>query len=223
MDSKEESNRIANIIEELSELDNEIRLSVKPAILVKSALIRISNSVSKSNDSDNKSSLANVYDNSKIEKLENEINKLYSILNNSKIERKVNNTAVESIIEDKKVSQTNTSNQTVEKTVNQDNIKPFKNYEEFKNTIVSKGKIKLFSTLAGSTMYLSDENAIIVTSNEFAYKMLIMDEQKNIISEMLKAEYNIDKPVTVKLKKQSKESKIEQILKDNSIEYTDLD
>lgn len=223
MDSREDVNRIASIIDELSRLDNEIRLSVKPAILVKSALIRISNAASSSNINVSESQNINVHDNTKIEKLESEINKLYNIINNSKIEKKVNNTVVESVLEDKNISQVNTSNQTVQKGVNQDNIKPFKNYEEFKNTIVSKGKIKLFSTLAGSTMYLSDENVIIVTGNEFAYKMLVMDEQKNTISEMLKEEYNIEKPVVVKLKKQSNESKIEKILKDNSIEYTDLD
>lgn len=214
-----EINRLANIIDELSSLDNEIRLSVKPAILVKSALIRISNltdaTVVKATSNNN----INSYDNSKIEKLENEINKLYSIINNYKIEKKIDNIQVDNIVKDIPIVQSNT----VEQKVNQDNIIPFKNYEEFKNSIVSKGKIKLFSTLAGSTMYISDENVIVVTGNEFAYKMLVMDEPKTIIAQMLKEEYNIDKPVLVKLKKQSKESKFEKILKDSSIEYTDLD
>jgi DNA polymerase-3 subunit gamma/tau len=208
-DNIDKSNRITNIINELSSLDNEIRLSVKPTILIKSALVRISNSSSvKTVDNliNKVSNVDNNYINDKIENLEKEISNMKEVLNNRSVENLNNN-----IIEKD------------EKKVISDNLKPFKNYEDFKNIILSKGNIKLFSNLAGSNMFLTDENVVIVTVNEFAYKMLALEEQKIIFSNLLKSEYNIEKPLIIKLKKQVKESKMEKILKDSSVEYTNLD
>jgi len=209
LENKEESKKICNIIDELSKLDNEIRLSVKPTILIKSALIRISNSTTRDVQnivtSSNDGSLAN----NKIEKLENEVSKLSNIINNIKKEDKV--------------SEIKQFTSQPEKSTNKDDMRPFKNYEDFKNLIVSKGKLKLFSTLAGSNMFLSDENVIVVTSNEFAYKMLTIDEQKETMASVLKEQYKIDLPIIIKLKKQVKENKLEKMLKDNSTEYTNLD
>lgn len=209
----EESNRISNIINELSSLDNEIRLSVKPTILIKSALVRISNSYSINNvqsivNDDKRNSIDINLTNNKIENLENEINKLKMLINNVKVESASIN-SIEKIKDEKNISK--------------DNLKPFKSYEDFKNTILARGKIKLFSNLAGSNMFLGDENVVIVTSNEFAYKMLAIDEQKDTLSNLLKEEYSIEKPLIVKLRKQVKENKMEKIFQDNSIEYTNLD
>lgn len=212
-ESKDESNRLSNIIDELSSLDNEIRLSVKPTILIKSALVRISNSAAiKDVNGMINTNIESSFDNSKIEKLENEINKLYGMISHAKVENKV--AEIKSVQPQTVNNNTNTS---------AGSLTPFKNYEDFKNIIVSRGKLKLFSTLAGSNMYLNEENVIIVTSNDFAYKMLALDEQRDTIASILKEEYNIDKPVMIKLKKQSNESKIEKVLKDNSIDYTELD
>ncbi|MDD2376086.1 MAG: DNA polymerase III subunit gamma/tau [Clostridia bacterium] len=210
VENKEESKKISNIIDELSKLDNEIRLSVKPTILIKSALIRISNSLIK--DGQSISSSDNNFTNNKIDSLENEINKLFNIINNIKKEEKVSEIKELELQSDKS-----------EKTINKDKLKLFKNYEDFKNIIVSKGKLKLFSTLAGATMFLSDENVVIITSNEFAYKMLSIEEQKDTIANILKSEYSIDIPVIIKLKKQVIENKLEKTLKDSSTEYTNLD
>jgi len=214
LENKDESKKICNIIDELSKLDNEIRLSVKPTILIKSALIRISNSNQKSSITTNPNDVS--ITNNKIEKLEKEVNKLSDIINNIKNEEK--------ICEIKEFSkQSEKIEKDVNKDMTKDNLKPFKNYEDFKNIIVSKGKLKLFSTLAGSNMYLSDENVIVVTSNEFAYKMLTIDEQKETMASILKEQYKIDLPITIKLKKQVKENKLEKMLKDSSTEYTNLD
>jgi len=209
VENKEESKKISNIIDELSKLDNEIRLSVKPTILIKSALIRISNFSVKNVDTNSND---NSFTNNKIESLENEISKLFIIINNIKKEEKIN-----------EIKEFASEPNKIEKTINKDILKPFKNYEDFKNIIVSKGKLKLFSTLAGSNMFLSDENVVIVTSNEFAYKMLSIDEQRDTIASVLKSEYNIDIPVVIKLKKQVVENKLEKTLKDSSTTYTNLD
>lgn len=208
----EESNRISDIITELSGLDNEIRLSVKPTILIKSALVRISNSsslkiIENTNNVQDVNNNKNInITNDKIENLENEINKIKILLNNAKLENI--NTIVKTVDE---------------RNINKDSLKPFKSYEDFKNTILAKGNIKLFSNLSGSNMFLSDENVVVVTSNEFAYKMLAIDEQKDNLSNLLKEEYSIDKPLIIKLKKQVKENKMEKLFQDNSVEYTNLD
>jgi DNA polymerase-3 subunit gamma/tau len=217
--SKEESIIISDIITELSKLDNEIRLSVKPTILIKSALIRISNFSSENgmqNVLTNVVNSDNSLTNNKINKLENEINELKNIFTNIKIETKPKNN-IEVTLADVKQEKNSKVDLDIE------NLKVFKNYENFKNSVVSKGKLKLFSTLAGSNMYTNDDNVVITTNNEFAYKMLLLDDQKEIILNILKDEYNIDKPLIIKLKKQIKENKIEKILKDNSVEYTNLD
>ena len=209
VENKEESKKISNIIDELSKLDNEIKLSVKPTILIKSALIRISNFSVKNVDTNSND---NSFTNNKIENLENEISKLFNIINNIKKEEKIN-----------EIKEFASETNKIEKVTNKDILKPFKNYEDFKNIIVSKGKLKLFSTLAGSNMFLSDESVVIVTSNEFAYKMLSIDEQRDTIASVLKSEYNIDIPVVIKLKKQVVENKLEKTLKDSSTTYTNLD
>jgi DNA polymerase-3 subunit gamma/tau len=210
----EESNKISNIINELSSLDNEIRLSVKPTILIKSALVRISNSSSiKDVQANTTNNSDNNYINDKIENIENEIEKLKTALNSKKADNMITNITKE----------VNNEKMIDEKTDNKDNLKPFKSYEDLKNTILSKGKIKLFSSLSGSDMFLNDENVLITTTNEFAYKMLTTDEQKDTFTNLLKEEYGIDKPLVIKFKKQVKENKMEKVLQDNSVEYTNLD
>ncbi|MDD4376461.1 MAG: hypothetical protein PHR25_06785, partial [Clostridia bacterium] len=215
--SKEYIDKIANIIDELSSLDNEIRLSSKPTILIKSALVRISNLGNKKiTQTLVEESVNNIDSDPRIEKLENEVNKLTNIINTMKKDKEIDNRVVSSInYESKTVNE--------EKNINNENMKPFKDYEKFKNTILSKGKIKAYSTLAGSNMYLTDENAIIITKNEYSYKIISADEQKETIAQMLNEEYGINKPLIIKLKKQANETKFEKLLKDSNTEYTKLD
>ena len=70
-----------------------------------------------------------------------------------------------------------------------------------------------------------DEAVRIITTNSFGYKLLTLDENAEIMAQILYEKYNINKNIILELKTESGESisKIEKILKDNNIEYTNLD
>ncbi|MEG1705793.1 MAG: DNA polymerase III subunit gamma/tau [Clostridia bacterium] len=215
-DNVEESLKMTNIIDELSKLDNEIRMSIKPTILVKAALVRISNSVTLSNVLDG--SVSNISD-KKIQNIENEIKNIYDKLDSFKNNKANENKEIVNI--EKKV--VNEKSQNTENVNNIEKELLFKDYELFKKSVVEKGKLKLFSTLAGSNMYINNDNILIITNNDFAYKVLTMDEQKESIASILKEEFSIDKPIKVKLEKKVNENKMEQTFKENNVEYTNLD
>ena len=82
------------------------------------------------------------------------------------------------------------------------------------------GKIKLFSTLSGAMMQNNEQEFVIITTNEFAAKMLV--NEKNEISNILKQEYGIDKPIVIKYNKVENSSKMEKLLKESNTEYTEM-
>lgn len=219
VENVEETLRIANIIDNLSVLDSEIRLSFKPSILVKAALIRISNS-SLNNNSNNNILTKEITNNSinvvTEDRIRNIENKLKQIENQNFEVKKQEVSAVKYSLENTEKKDANIQSNSTE-------LKKFKNYEDLKNKIVGRGKLKLFSTLAGANMYFTDDSFVIITNNEFAYKILCLDEQKNEISNIIKEEYSIDKNLIIKFVKQTDSNKMEKTFKDNSVEYTSLD
>lgn len=81
------------------------------------------------------------------------------------------------------------------------------------------GKLKLFSELSGCIMK-NDDQFIIITTNEFAAKNLASEKEE--IRGLLKKEYGIDKEVVIKYNKVENVSKMEKLLRDGGLEYTEL-
>lgn len=202
--------RIINIIDKLSKLDNDLRLTSNPSIVLKSSIIELCNL--KNSTSVESIDLSEVF--AKIDTLEKEVVKLRNELNNKQS------------FGDKKVLKTPDVKREDEKeNIEKLQVKEFTNIEELKKSIIEKGKIKLYSALASAGIYVNDNKTIVITQNEFAYNILKTEDSVTTIQDILSSEYNISNNVVIKLqeKNEDRTSKLEQVLKENNINYTELD
>ena len=212
--------RYVQIIDRLSSLDNDLKSTTRKEIVLKACIVQLCNAhqISKSTPAQG-GQIDKIYI-KKIENLENEIKKLKEIIGN-------NNVVVERM--DKEASKPNinisakkVTNETED--VSEKNLTEFPNTEELKKAVIEKGKIKLYSALAGAKVYV-DDVVRIITTNSFGYKLLTLDENAEVMAQILYEKYKINKNIILELKTESGESvsKIEKIFKDNNIEYTKLD
>lgn len=211
--------RYVSIIDRLSALDNDLKSTTRKEIVLKSCIIGLCNVSTVDNTKGvNNVSVDSAYS-KKIEMLEREIKELKERINsgnfntqsvdNSKgVAPKVNISAKTAPIESKE----------------EEKLTEFPNTEELKKAVIEKGKIKLYSALAGAKVYI-DEAVRIITTNSFGYKLLTQDENAEVMAQILYEKYNVNKNIILELKTESGESisKIEKILKDNNIEYTNID
>ena len=212
--NNKESNkeRVVGIIDRLSKLDNDLRLTSTPGILLKSSIVELCNLKEDSNISN--VDLTTVF--KKIDTLEKEIIEL-----KEKLEKK---NFSEKVLPERNGIKTNTE---LKENVNIEElgVKEFKNIDDLKKAVIAKGKIKLYSALASAGIYVNDGNTIVITQNEFAYNILKTEESVNEIKDVLSSEFSISNNVIIKLqeKNEDRTSKLEQILKENNINYTNID
>ena len=231
-----ETQKYIPIIDKLSKLDNDLRLTSKPVIVFKSAIVELCNLPLQSRDSGVSSQeVLNTQPLlQKISSLENEIEKLKielqsikntkAVIPNSKsittkIEKEVyQGVPVENV--DKKMSVSGQSEISVE-----ENLAEFADMETFKKNIIERGKLKLYSSLAGAKMYMNDNALVIVTDNSFAYSILVANENIEELKGIYQSMYGNAKNVIIRLQElnQDHTSKMEKILKEKDINYTTLD
>lgn len=203
--------RVINIIDKLSKLDNDLRLTSNPSIVLKSSIVEMCNL--KESSSLGNVDLSEVF--TKIDTLEKEIISLKNKLSTKSFSDK-------KVVRD--VTNSNTSSD--EKRDIQDlPVKEFSNIDDLKKLVIEKGKIKLYSALASAGIYVNNDKTIVITQNEFAYNILKTEESVSTIQEILSSEYGISTNVIIKLQEKNEDriSKLEQILKENNVDYTELD
>ena len=219
----EKKTRTINIIDRLSKLDNDLRNSAKPDIVLKSTIVELCNTNTgnlntKSNNADN--NIVNAL-NKKIENLEREI---IALKNNPSVvvEKQLSNTQ---IVGDKKIEKKEDLNITSADKVEIQDMNTFKYSDEFKKFILSKGNIKIYSSIASAKMNFKDDILAIITSNSFAYNLLNDVNNIEIIQNNFKEKYNKDIVVKIGLDetKQGKELKIEEFFKEKNVNYTSID
>lgn len=213
VESKEDTSRYIYIIDRLSKLDNDLRLTSRPVIVLKSAIVELCSiksnmqSENKGNDLNNMTPLLN-----KISYLEAEIEKLKK----SSIVKSVSKVSNDQIkiakVEEDKEEDTKEAT-------------PFADIENFKKDVVSKGKLKLYSSLASAKAYENSNSLIFITNNSFAYSILIMQENIDDLENIYEEKYGVHKNVIIRLKEEKKDdsTKIEKILVKNDVNYTSLD
>jgi DNA polymerase-3 subunit gamma/tau len=221
---KTEKDRIINIIDKFSKLDNDLRLTSKPNIVLKAAIVEIcnigNNLVTVSNS---QNQILNYDENNsvllkKIAMIEQEIEKLSNRINTSSQTK--NYVAP--------VSQTSTNkneNINEEELAKKLKLDKFNDLETFKKYIVESGKLKVYSALAGAQVFISHETIFIITNNSFAYNILRMEDSINVIGRVFEEKYNQSKIIRIELseKNESVINKLEQLFSEKNVEYTKID
>ena len=213
VESKEDTSRYIYIIDRLSKLDNDLRLTSRPVIVLKSAIVELCSiksnmqSENKGNDLNNMTPLLN-----KISYLEAEIEKLKKSSIVKSVPKVSNDQIKIAKVEDDKEEDTKEAT-------------PFADIENFKKDVVSKGKLKLYSSLASAKAYENSNSLIFITNNSFAYSILIMQENIDDLENIYEEKYGVRKNVIIRLKEEKKDdsTKIEKILMKNDVNYTSLD
>lgn len=215
---KENTQRYVNIIDILSALDNELKSTTRKEIVLKACIARLCNNYESVKESSaGVQSIDKAYI-KKIENLENEVKKLKEKLAST-------SAAVPKVAEEVPQGKVNISAKKIDiNDAEEERLTEFPNTEELKKAVIEKGKIKLYSALAGAKIYV-DDVVRIITTNSFGYKLLTLDENTQVMAQLLYEKYKINKNIILELKTESGESisKIEKIFKDNNIEYTKLD
>lgn len=227
--------RFSTIIDRLSKLDSDLRQSPRPAIVLKSAIIKLCMPVNITEDENIGSSsvdanLLNTINmlSSKISSLESELSNIKSGMNKVNI-RAVNEKREnkESILAKPKEGITSQVSKEEKKMNNLPDIaiSKFNEIDEFKKKIVEHGKLKLYSALAGANIYISEEFVLVITNNSFAYNILKSNENLDILANLLASDYGIDKNIRVELKEEHEDdiSKIEKLFDENNVNYTEID
>lgn len=224
----DKKSRTINIIDRLSKLDNDLKNSANPYILLKSVMVEICNtrnvlesaSVSEKWNVDNK-----VIDmlSKKIQTLENEIIELKSTGITKKenlLNEKLSNQKAEDVIANKDNSIDEKKSKIEVAEMNQ-----FKYSDEFKKFILQKGHIKIYSSIASANIYFKDDILAIITLNSFAYNLLNDASNLDIIKNSFKEKYNKDIVVKIGLNESNDEKglKIEELFKQKDVNYTSID
>ena len=211
--------RIINIIDRLSKLDNDLRLSTRPAILLKSTIISLCNMTENINNSANIIEASNGVQVSDVKMLLQKINLLESKV--AQLE------ATPRTVPQVRVPKQNVNKKIVENVekLDKSELQLFEHKEEVASFVVTKGKFKLYSALPSVTMYVGSDAFYIVTDNSFAYNIIKEDENIDLLKQILLDNYSINLDVIVKLetKENKNEENIEKVLEDKDIKYTNLD
>ncbi|MCX8075204.1 MAG: DNA polymerase III subunit gamma/tau [Clostridia bacterium] len=218
------------LIDNLSKLDNILRATSRPGIVLKANLI----SLCKNNDShlsvqsvdkvDNTSTKSDTNGNNR--DIELKISDLYRLIDELKLKvssGNLNTSSNSDSFDNFKVKEKSDKKDRIDKTkLNSINDK---DVEKIKEVLVKKGKIKIYSALAGTSMYKSDDNVYILTSNAFAYNILRDENNTLDIATVLKEDFGIDKELRIELNenKVDNTNKLEKHFKENNIEYTKID
>jgi len=218
METEKDKDRIIRIIDRLSRLDNDLKLTTRGSIVVKACIVELCSVID--NDSINSSEnneLSSVQI-QKISALEKQIDELKSQI--SKMQTMITNS--KPYVEDVEKPVVSIDNSKDKKSLKK--LTKFKDFEILKKNMIAKGKIKIYSALAGTEIYV-DDVIRIVTKNEFAYSILKADDNLEIVANIFVKELNITKNIVLELRNNNEESvsKIEKIFKDNEVVYTNLD
>ena len=217
IDAKDNTERFVGIIDRLSSLDNDLKSTTRKEIVLKACIVQLCNpqkqivSQTEANVQVASAPMDAVYA-KKIEQLEKEVRELK--------EKVASGVTVQQAPQTPKV---NVAKELKEK-VEVEGLTEFPSTEELKREMIERGKVKVYSALAKAKIYI-DDVVRIITTNSFGYKILTQDDSAQAISQVLFEKYKVNKNMVLELITETGESvsKIEKILKDNNIEYTNLD
>lgn len=212
INEKEEKKKLIKIIDRLSKLDNDLRLSSKPVIVMKSCMVELC-SVEENLTNNSGASVDIKPLIQKISNLENKIEELKK----QRVATVVTNTPVQRV--ENKVVEAKKTTEIVE------SADKFKEEEKLKKLIVENGNLKIYSAIAGARTFISENILIVVTNNSFAYSILKQNETIDVIKSIYDQNFGVIDNVYIRLQEDTIEvtPKIEKYLNENDINYTKLD
>lgn len=217
--NEKENARIVKIIDEMSELDNKLKNSTQPTIQLQADMVRICsiNTKNITSDTDTKTLNQNSENNQLIEKLNDKINLLEE--NVKIVSDKLNSLNVSNLEKCEKVTKHKKTN------IDLSNYIKFDKADEIEKCILEKGKITIYTMLSKSDIYIDNKTLIIVTYNAYSYDNLKKQENIDEIKKTLKEK--LDKELEIKIELIEKEdtpnNKIEELLKNENVDYTKID
>ncbi len=226
--------KLVKIIDRLSKLDNDLRLTSKPIILLKSTIVEVCNgeyfydgvsaNVGVSNDEVNLLK-------KKITSLELEIENLKEKIKNTnnlsvapkvmKLQTKQSANLSDDNISVKKIDNANVNNDN--EAGQDDNLVRFSDEDGFKKAVIEQGKIKIYSSLASSELFIQNNNLVIITGNSFAYTVLSGSDSIQELKDIYQSYYGDIENVIVRLKGPNQVSsvpKLEKELEQGHTNYT---
>ena len=233
LSNNNEKEKLVKIIDKLSKLDNDLRLTTKPIILLKSNYIELCN-LNFNNDSNGER--VNDISSEEVRTLKLKISNLEIEI--EKMKKKLENNASQSRSVRKEVEEKSTGLDTknhigfTKQTKNVNNsetdekLERFEDEESFKKLVIEHGKIKVYSSLASANMYMQDENLVIITSNSFAYTVLNTNESLDIIKKIFEEEFGNVTNVIIRLNGMEESNsipKVEKELESGHTDYTEID
>ena len=233
LSNNNEKEKLVKIIDKLSKLDNDLRLTTKPIILLKSNYIELCN-LNFNNDSNGER--VNDIGSEEVRTLKLKISNLEIEI--EKMKKKLENNASQSRSVRKEVEEKSTGLDAknhigfTEQTKNVNNsetnekLERFEDEESFKKLVIEHGKIKVYSSLASANMYMQDENLVIITSNSFAYTVLNTNESLDIIKKIFEEEFGNVTNVIIRLNGMEESNsipKVEKELESGHTDYTEID
>ncbi|MEG2348613.1 MAG: DNA polymerase III subunit gamma/tau [Clostridia bacterium] len=225
MGEKEDKTRLIKIIDILSKMDSQIRFTTSPVIVLKACIVEIS-SISVLVENSTISTTGNVDINfliEKVDKLDKKVELLTSKLNYQDKKKSDEEEYISKNIDNSEIKENKDRKHQVQSVIKQK--KQINDIDEIKKIILKSGKLKLYSALAGATLLNNEQKVSVVTSNTFAYNILKMQDNIEILSEVLNDTYSIQKPVSVELEEKQEvvQNKMENLLKNQDINYTSMD
>lgn len=233
LSNNNEKEKLVKIIDKLSKLDNDLRLTTKPIILLKSNYIELCN-LNFNNDSNGER--VNDISSEEVRTLKLKISNLEIEI--EKIKKKLENNASQSRSVRKEVEEKSTGLDTknhigfteqiknVNNSETDEKLERFEDEEAFKKLVIEHGKIKVYSSLASANMYMQDENLVIITSNSFAYTVLNTNESLDIIKKIFEEEFGNVTNVIIRLNGMEESNsipKVEKELESGHTDYTEID
>ena len=201
-------------------MENELKSTTRKEIVIKSCLVQLC-SVQNNEAHNISNNFVQTGDNSvllkKIDALERRVQELQNKINSGSFNASDSGSLN---VEAPKVNAVATTKEVEDLS----EFTPFPNTEELKKHIVTMGKIKVYSALAGANIYV-DDVVRIITKNSFGFNILKAEDSIQSIAKALYDNYKINKNLVIELRNENNEqiSKIEKVLKDNNIEYSDIE
>ena len=204
--------RYADIIDKLSGLDNELKSTTRKEIVVKACIVQLCSTNTVNATSTSVQSVDNSALLKKIDILERKVMELQEKINSGNYNTMSN-------VQSAGIPKVNAVATTTSVAEDLSKFTPFPNTEELKKHIVTMGKIKVYSALAGASIYV-DDVVRIITKNSFGFNILKADDSVEAIAKALYDNYKINKNLVIELRNENNEqiSKIEKVLKDNNID-----